>query len=238
MPPSAVSPRSEVIDILAHFDLENEAEKTLIQQISQPPKRFHLTSLLVICWGVVCLGISAMVVLAFPDIIAMMQQEPQRLLFYSVQIPMVVLVAGVLGQRYGTLTIFLYLVAGFLGLPVFAGGGGFQYFNEMSAGYLLGFFLVPWTIQKWLTKAYHGTKWFRGRSLWMLFGALLGVVIIHFVGLLGIGFQTLAGALTLSQAQEWVYQLTWPTILYDFALSCVAVALVRPLRMLLWFCLY
>jgi biotin transport system substrate-specific component len=55
----------------------------------------------------------------------------------------VVLVLGVAyGSRLGGATVLLYLVQGALGLPVFAGGGGFAYMAGPTGGYLVGFLLA------------------------------------------------------------------------------------------------
>ena len=42
-----------------------------------------------------------------------------------------------LGPRVGFLTLVIYLLAGFLGFPAFAGGGGVDYFKESTFGYLI-----------------------------------------------------------------------------------------------------
>ena len=45
-----------------------------------------------------------------------------------------------LGKKWGTLTIFLYILLGLFGLPIFsAGGGGFAYVLKPSFGFLIGF---------------------------------------------------------------------------------------------------
>lgn len=52
------------------------------------------------------------------------------------------------GARLGAATILTYLVAGAVGLPVFAGdwseGGGFIHLYGPTAGYLVGFALAAW----------------------------------------------------------------------------------------------
>ena len=45
-----------------------------------------------------------------------------------------------LGPKWGSITVAVYVFMGLLGLPVFAGGaGGFSYVLQLSFGYLIGF---------------------------------------------------------------------------------------------------
>lgn len=44
-----------------------------------------------------------------------------------------------LGKKWGTISVVLYIVLGLLGLPIFAGGGGFAYFLQPSFGFIIGF---------------------------------------------------------------------------------------------------
>ena len=57
-----------------------------------------------------------------------------------------------LGPRVGFLTLAIYLLIGFLGFPVFAGGGGFDYYKEPTFGYLISLpfnaFLSGWFSEK------------------------------------------------------------------------------------------
>ena len=65
-----------------------------------------------------------------------------------------VLVAGMLlGKKWGTTGVIIYLLLGGLGLPVFAeGGSGWATYRKGSAGFLYGFavaaFLVGWLAEK------------------------------------------------------------------------------------------
>lgn len=52
----------------------------------------------------------------------------------------VLLVPYIFGLRIGLITIFLYLIIGLFGIPVFAlGGNGWEAFLGNSGGYLIGF---------------------------------------------------------------------------------------------------
>ena len=51
----------------------------------------------------------------------------------------VMVIAMAYGSKLGTATLFSYLLTGFLGAPVFAGGAGFAYMVGPTGGYLAGF---------------------------------------------------------------------------------------------------
>ncbi|MFC1556423.1 biotin transporter BioY [candidate division KSB1 bacterium] len=56
----------------------------------------------------------------------------------TLQTLFVFLAGGLFGARVGILSQVVYLCVGFLGLPVFSGGGGIGYLLQPQAGYLLG----------------------------------------------------------------------------------------------------
>ena len=66
--------------------------------------------------------------------------------FYPVPVTMqtlaVMVIAMAYGSKLGTATLFSYMLAGFLGAPVFAGGAGFAYMAGPTGGYLAGFLLA------------------------------------------------------------------------------------------------
>ncbi|MGZ3535954.1 MAG: biotin transporter BioY, partial [Thermodesulfobacteriota bacterium] len=50
-----------------------------------------------------------------------------------------------LGSRWGSASMALYLLVGAIGLPVFAGGkGGFAHFLGPTGGYLFGYLVASW----------------------------------------------------------------------------------------------
>lgn len=71
---------------------------------------------------------------------------------FTMQTFAVLLALGVLGGRWGSMTVLLYLLLGTVGLPVFAGfRGGAAAFLEPTGGFLWGFLLgalVYWLLEK------------------------------------------------------------------------------------------
>jgi biotin transport system substrate-specific component len=63
------------------------------------------------------------------------------------------LAATILGRKYGTISLLLYLAIGAIGIPVFAGGAaGFAVLIGPTGGYLIGFiptvFIIAYYIEK------------------------------------------------------------------------------------------
>ncbi len=83
----------------------------------------------------------------------------------------ILMMGGLLGWRWGLVSVVGYYLLGMAGVPVFQGGGnGWQYVSGgVTGGYLLGFILavavVGYTSQR---------GWNRGRGLWaMLTGSMV-----------------------------------------------------------------
>ena len=81
-----------------------------------------------------------------------------------------------LGTRWGLASVSVYLLAGALGLPVFAGGtGGIGRFVGPTGGYLIGYLPAVWII-----------GWIAGRGkdrpLFDLFGMICGALTVYLFG--------------------------------------------------------
>ena len=81
-----------------------------------------------------------------------------------------------LGWKKGTVSYLIYLLMGFVGLPVFSGfSGGFAKLAGPTGGYLIGFlFMIPLT----------GILFEKtGKSFWKQFGAMvLGTLVCYLFG--------------------------------------------------------
>ncbi|MFV0382379.1 MAG: biotin transporter BioY [Breznakia sp.] len=119
----------------------------------------------------------------------------------TLQTMTVMLVALVLGAKYGFLSVLLYIGLGLLGLPVFANGAGLSYVLQPSFGYLLGFLATSVFV------GYCKTKINSFASLLLV--CSIGLGILYFCGISYYVF-----------LQIYVYQnyFVWPYILYSFAL--------------------
>ena len=103
----------------------------------------------------------------------------------TMQMLLVLLIAGIFGYKLGVSTVSLYLIQGAVGLPVFAGtpekGIGMVYMLGPTGGYLVGF-LIAAALVGWLAE--------RGGARTLLSTALimfLGTAAIYIPGLLWLG---------------------------------------------------
>lgn len=97
----------------------------------------------------------------------------------------VLAIGGVLGWRWGLLSILTYYFLGMAHVGVFQGGNsGWDYISTSpTAGYLIGFIAATWVVG-YLSQ--HG--WNRGRALWPM---LLGSLFIYVPGLLWLHYKDL-----------------------------------------------
>ncbi|MDR1236744.1 MAG: biotin transporter BioY [Propionibacteriaceae bacterium] len=142
-----------------------------------------------------------------------------------------VLLAGlVLGPWRGALSVLLYLLVGFAGLPIFAqGSGGLAVFSSMSIGYLLSFplaALVSGGLASWFVRS-----GFKGRYLWLTIAAVVGSFLV--IDTAGITGMMIVGQVDL--LTSFIYNL--PFVLGDaikcFAAAAIAVAVNKAFPLLL-----
>ncbi len=96
----------------------------------------------------------------------------------TIQVAAVMAIAATFGMRLGSATVIGYMVAGAVGLPVFAGtpekGIGLAYMMGGTGGYLLGFvvaaFIVGWAADNL-------------RKLYLAPAMLVGLAVIYALGL-------------------------------------------------------
>jgi biotin transport system substrate-specific component len=76
----------------------------------------------------------------------------------TLQTLVVLLIGVVFGLRLGIATVAVYLAEGAIGWPVFAGGGGTEYFIGPTGGFLIGF-LVAAGVVGYLAEHGFDRKW-------------------------------------------------------------------------------
>ena len=138
------------------------------------------------------------------------------------QIPVVMLTAGLLGARFGFLTVMLYLLLGFFLWPVFAFGGGVGYVKSYFFGYILGFFVASIFAGKILSGRYSFKN--------MFFASVIGVLSVHFCGIL---YSFILGCFNASHYSPNLH-LIFTNIIYDIIFSLIAILIAKPLKFIIW----
>ena len=88
-----------------------------------------------------------------------------------------------LGRKHGFMSVFLYLLLGFVGLPVFTGfSGGIGKLLGPTGGYLIGYLFIALIVGYFAEKQHHHT-------LFNLCGMLLGTAICYIFGTLWLSIQ-------------------------------------------------
>ena len=86
------------------------------------------------------------------------------------------LVSAVLGEKYATVSVVIYLILGAVGVPVFSGfSGGIQRLVGMTGGYLLGYVPCAFVIGLIISKT-------KKHFIWYLVAMLIGTVILYSIG--------------------------------------------------------
>ena len=238
---------NDVIDILEHFDKKEDAEATLMNQVSRSPRRFHLTLGLFMAVLLGSLAAITMVKVYIPPldqwllhvIVTGQWQWAQSLIVYCPQVPWVILLSGLLGGRFGTMLVLGYVGLGLLGVPWFANGGGWDYIYELSLGYLLGFLVVP-TLMERINGLCGNPDQIGGftRFVLSLFSAVAAVMAVHLCGMLVLAGHGVFGHLSWGEVGLWIQRYSFVSLGYDMALSVITIGLVRWLRVLFWMILY
>ncbi len=94
----------------------------------------------------------------------------------TLQLPIVVLCALLLGHKGAFISSFLYILTGLIGLPVFANGGGISYILQPSFGYILGFLPCVLIVGRLSSTVSSDIRKYFAASL-------AGILTVHIIGL-------------------------------------------------------
>lgn len=142
------------------------------------------------------------------------------------QVPAVMFVAAFLGRKYGMASVILYLILGLFCIPIFALGGGPKYIFEYGFGYLLGYIPAVFFAGSIIKSG------FSYRNITQ--AVLVGVFTIHIIGIFYMLFLAAIKHEGWNFISSWIIYQSGIKILYDFALSFVAMFVARYLKIILW----
>ena len=144
---------------------------------------------------------------------------------YIPQVPAVFFIAALLGPAAGMLTVFLYILAGIIGLPIFSSGGGISYFLKPGFGYLLGFFPAIFFVSNIMKNK--ETK-FR-----VIKATLAGLISVHLIGVIYLTILMFFKGELFFLILSWVWLLTGMQLFYDFIFGILAILFGRFMRRVL-----
>lgn len=209
---------------------------------SGEPVRFRLGTLLVMILAVQLLVVSAFTEINFKHLIFPLDIFSNwsfyfpdgdvnasgfvRHIQYIPQVPMLFFLLGLLDKKYSLITVALYIIAGFIGYPIFSMGGGWKYIFQYGVGYILAYIPTIWVSGTILDRNFDFKN--------IVKSVLFGLVIINLIG--GVVLLFIA---TLRH-ESWIiiknllYSLTGFKFVYDLIFSVIAVYLGLFVKRFLW----
>ncbi|NJP08772.1 MAG: biotin transporter BioY [Leptolyngbyaceae cyanobacterium RU_5_1] len=139
------------------------------------------------------------------------------------------LVGCVGGKNAATLSQIAYIMLGLTPwFPIFAGGGGLDYYKEPSFGYLLGFVPSAWICGYLAFKTLPKLE-----SL--VISCFCGLLSIHATGILYLGLLRLLGWVTQAKLLESLLKYSVAPLQGQVAVVCAVTILAYALRHLLFY---
>ena len=141
---------------------------------------------------------------------------------FTLQTFAVFVAVGLLGGKRGTISVFVYIMLGLVGIPVFAGFTATAKLIGPTGGYIVGFLfsaLAMWLMEKLL-----------GSKLWVLaVSSLIGLVICYAFGTVWfmILYAQNNSPITIGTALSWC---VIPYIIPDVIKIVLAVIIAKTLR--------
>ena len=149
-----------------------------------------------------------------------------KTVYYIPQIPIIIMIAAILGPRLGLLSVLVYIIVGLTGFPVFASGGGLNYYTQLGFGYILGFIPGMYTTGNILSGKLKPFTTFRA--------SIIGVIAIHIVGIIYLTTILFIKHESIFAIFGWIWQLSGMQFFYDIIFAMLAILIGRFLRKILW----
>lgn len=142
------------------------------------------------------------------------------------QIPAVIFAGALLGRNLGITSVVLYIITGLFLLPVFALGGGINYFTQYGFGYILAYVPAVWI----LTTKLNGIFNFKN----ILLGVLYSIALIHLTGVVYMVLIALLHGEGAEFIKGWIIYQSGIKVIFDFIMSFALVYLVKAIQPILW----
>lgn len=124
---------------------------------------------------------------------------------FTLQFLFTMLAGLLLGSKLGALSVFIYMVLGLVGIPIFAEGGGIGYVLKPSFGYIIGFILGTF-LTGFLVEHMKSRKYFK-----VVLANFAGLLVVYLVGMV---YYYIIGNFVINAPIG-----IWPLFLYCFLLA-------------------
>lgn len=145
---------------------------------------------------------------------------------YIPQVPVILFIAALLGRRFGSMSVLLYIILGLTVAPIFALGGGLHYILEYNFGYILSFLpavIIAGAILNSNINIKNALK-----------AAFFGVLTIHFIGVLYTTIVIIFKHDSFELFMNMIAIQSGIKIIYDFIFSVFAILIAKPVKKILW----
>ena len=148
---------------------------------------------------------------------------------YNPQFPIMIFIIYLLGPAYSILVFLIYIIAGLCFIPIFAFGGGLEYFQNYFFGYLLGF--IPSALIA--GKILHNNITIKAR----LYAVLFGILAIHISGFIYCIFLAIFRVIDSNLIFPIVKVVTFNKIIYDLIFAVLIILIAPYIKNVLWVCM-
>ncbi len=146
---------------------------------------------------------------------------------YIPQIPVILFIAGLLGETWGLITVLLYIIIGLIPYyPVFALGGGLSYIFQYNFGYIFSYIFAVIITGKQLNKS--------NNVLNIILSVIYGITLIHVIGIFYLTVIALLRHDSFEFIKNLIYYQSVSKILYDIVFGFIALLIAKGIRKVLW----
>ncbi len=142
--------------------------------------------------------------------------------FYIIpQIPIIMFTCSVLGRKMALTSVLLYIITGLFIAPIFGLGGGIRYLAQYSCGYILAYIPAVMLAGRVLNKYTFNN---------MIKATLLGVLVIHIIGIIYMIIIALIKQSGGTFIYGWIEAQSGLKIIYDLIASFVLVLIGKHIH--------
>ncbi len=145
---------------------------------------------------------------------------------YIPQVPVIFFIASLIGKRFGTTAVTIYILLGLTFFPIFALGGGIKYIFEYNFGYILAYLPAVFIVAFMLKDKFNYATVFKAD--------LLGVLTIHTIGIFYLILMAIIHQDLFSNVVGWIIMQSGTKMLYDFVFGYFAILLSKPVKQIIW----